>query len=185
MRIIYLLFLVLFPLLSNTCLAGWHDMKGNPVPDTSYRKFIDGFGASLLLTDKDDDVIKRWDIPSLAFNVPTIDTIEKGVPITPLIFFAGCKKDAKGNCNVVASYKIWQPDGKLYGELPDMEVWRDKPAPLDKMLGLTVQYVKIIIEPKDPYGKYIVDAEVFDLNRKVKLLLQSSFTVVEKKSNKK
>jgi hypothetical protein len=182
MRRIPGLILVLIFLLPNTGLAVWYDMKGQPVPDTSYRKAFDGFGASLLLTDKDEDVFKRWDSPSLVFEVPTTSTIEKGMAITPLIFFTGCKEDAKGNCNVVANYKIWQPDGNLYGELPQMEVWINKPAPPAKILGLSVQYVKIIIEPKDQRGQYIVDAEVIDLNKKVKLLLRSSFTVVEQKS---
>jgi hypothetical protein len=175
------LFLVCFlPIMGQSV---WYDTKGHPVPDTPYRKAAEGFGASLLLTNKEENVFKRWDLPSVVFEVPTTETIERGMAITPLIFFSCCKQDAKGNCNVVANYKIWQPDGKLYGELPGTEVWVNKPGPPDKILGLTSQYIKIIIEPKDQLGKYTVDAEVIDLNKKVKLLLRSTFSVV-KKNNK-
>ena len=177
--------LLLVCLLPNIGLAGWNNMKGKPVPDASDRKATDGFGAVLVLTDKEEDVFKRWEIPSLVFDVTTTETIEKGKTITSLIFFSGCKEDAKGNCNVVANYKIWQPDGKLYCDLPGIEVWIDKPRPPDKILGLTIQYVKIRIEQKDQLGKYMVDAEVVDLNKNVKLLLHSSFEAVEQKSPNK
>jgi hypothetical protein len=157
--------------------SGWYDINGQPVPDTSYRKAVDGFGASLLLTDKAEDVFKRWETPSFVFEVPSIEKIKKGVAITPLIFFQGCKSDATGNCNIIANIKIWQPDGKLYGDLPRIEIWRNKPQPPAKKLGLGIQNVDIIIEPQDQLGKYRVDAEVIDLNKNVKVFLHSTFEV--------
>jgi hypothetical protein len=160
-------------------ITGWHDMEGKALPDTSYRKFSDGFGAELLFTDQDEDVFKRWNIPSYVFEMPSTNKIEKGKIITALIIFSGCAKDAKGNCNVIANYKFWQPDGKLYGDIPKVEVWVDKPAPLYKSLGLSTGNIRIRIEPHEPIGKYTVDAEVIDLNKKVTLLLRSDFLVVE------
>lgn len=179
MRIVLCLALIIVCVFPNTGLAGWYNMEGESVPDSLDRKSIDGFGAFLLLTDEEEDVFRRWNIPSLVFDVNKTETIEKGKTITSLIFFSGCEEDAKGNCSIVANYKIWQPDGKLYGDIPDTEVWMNKPRPPGKTLGLTVQYIKIRIEPNDQLGKYIVDAEVTDLNKKVKLSLRSSFKAIE------
>ena len=159
----------------------WKDREGNFIPDTSYRKSSNNFGAVLLFTDKDEDVFKRWEIPSPGFEIPSTDKIEKGKIITALILFGGCARDAKGNCNVIANYRIWRPDGKLDGDIPKVDICVDKPAPPEKSLGLAAANIRIIIEPHEPGGKYTVDAEVIDLNKKVTLQLRSEFVAVEGK----
>ena len=43
-----------------------------------------------------------------------------------------------------------------------MEVWRDKPAPTSHRLALSVDYLKIRIEPQEQRGRYLVQVDVRD-----------------------
>lgn len=56
-----------------------------------------------------------------------------------------------------------------------MEVWNNKPAPKAKSLELSIEYMKIIIEPKDQLGDYIVYANVKDENAGTSLQLKAPF----------
>jgi hypothetical protein len=94
------------------------------------------------------------------------------------IFFGGFAADAKGNCNLIANYKMWNPDGNLFHEMTNTRVWVNKPRPKEGSLELTDQYIKI--QPTS-FGKYTVEAEVVDLNQNVKLLLTYSFESIEQK----
>lgn len=60
-----------------------------------------------------------------------------------------------------------------------MEVWESKPAPRGKALELSVQYLKVRIEPKDQLGRYVIYAQVRDNNTEKVLQLQSPFTATK------
>ena len=60
-----------------------------------------------------------------------------------------------------------------------MEVWDQKPAPPGKSLELSVQYLKVVIEPKDQLGKYMVFSQVRDNNSGTVLQLNAPFVAVK------
>jgi hypothetical protein len=60
-----------------------------------------------------------------------------------------------------------------------MEVWQYKAAPPDRMLQLSVQYLKVVIEPQDLLGKYIVSVDVKDHVSGASLQLSTAFTTTK------
>jgi hypothetical protein len=175
-----LLAIILFSccLLPNVTMAGWQNMKGEQIPETASRKSLDDFGAMLMLTDKQDDLFAKWLKPGKVVEMDVTNKVERNELISVLIFFSGCKADTKGYCNVIANYKMWNPQGQLFREMPNTRVWVNKPGPKAGSLELTEAYVKI--KPTS-VGRYSVEAEVKDLNQDVKLLLRSSFEAIDQK----
>ncbi|MCG6935333.1 MAG: hypothetical protein LJE73_05475 [Proteobacteria bacterium] len=76
---------------------------------------------------------------------------------------------------------VYQPDGSVYSKLPIMEVWSGKPVPPNRSLGLSADYMRVIIENDEPLGKYRIETKVMDMNSGSNMLLSSSFTAVETK----
>ncbi|MBX3320965.1 MAG: hypothetical protein KF890_13865 [Nitrospira sp.] len=161
-------------------LAGWIDREGKPLPDAPDRKSIGDFGAWLVLTDKESEAFSRWDTPSEGVYLSSRDKIERGNILTALVMFSGCGTDKNGNCDLVVKFKVVRPDGRTYADLPYQEAWVDKPVPRNKSLGMSVGYIRVIIEPGEPLGKYKVYANVRDKNLNKTIELLSVFESVEK-----
>ena len=60
-----------------------------------------------------------------------------------------------------------------------MEVWSGKPVPPNRSLGLSVEYMRVIIEPGEQLGKYKIDTKVIDEISNNSMMLTSYFTAVE------
>ncbi len=166
-------------MLSHPSLAQWIDMQGNPIPDTSYRKSIGHFGAHLILTDKERETFERWDTPSKVVDLDTTNKIRKNKLITALVIFSGCSVDKNGNCNLLVKFKVLQPDGSVYADLPPLEAWVGKPVPPRRSLGMSIGYIRVRIEPHEPSGMYTVLADVIDNNSNITLKLTNSFEAIE------
>lgn len=111
------------------------------------------------------------------------DTVAKGRPIEALIVFSGCSPDRQGNCFLEADYKILKPDGSLYAEYQNTEVWLNKPAvPLGRV-GLAVDRVGVVADPEDPLGEYRVYCTVRDDVANTEVTVSSGFVVVEADKN--
>lgn len=154
-------------------------MQGNPIPDEPQIKSVGDFGAQLILTDKAEENLERWNTPSEIVKFSTTEIIKKGQSITALVVFSGCGVNEKGNCNLIGRYRIYQPDGKVYADLPYQEIWVDKPVPPNRTLGLSVSYFKVIIEPHEQLGRYMVQAEVVDRIKNISLDLETTFEATE------
>ena len=61
-----------------------------------------------------------------------------------------------------------------------MEVWHAKMPPPNRSLQLSVDYLKVIVEPHEQRGKYVVDAEVWDNNAGSTVRLQKVFTAANR-----
>ncbi len=179
MKEILALLLSAFLLLSPLANAGWVDKQGNPIPDSDNMKSVGDLIAQLVITDNEAQVLKNWGTPSQSVYFPTADKIERNKIITAFIVFGGCAVDANGNCDLRMQITVYQPDGKVYSKLPVMEVWSNKPVPPNKSLGLSVEYMRVIIEPGEQLGKYKIDAKVIDKISNKRMLLTSYFTAVE------
>lgn len=164
--------LLLVPIIS---FAGWKDKAGEALPDTDFRKSIGEFGVQLIFVGNEKELFEKWAIPSRTVDVSTVDSVRINEAINAFVLFSGCKVDEAGNCNVSMRFRVLKPDGSLYAGTPPMEVWHDKPAPIDGELELSVQYLKIVIEPTDPLGEYQVQAQIRDNNSEKVLQLSRPF----------
>lgn len=171
--------LLLLSLLPTVALAGWMNKQGEALPDSDNRKAIGSFGAQLIFVGDENKLFKSWSTQSETVDVTAIDTVRVGEAINAFIIFSGCKADKKGNCSVSMRFRVIQPDGKIYADTPPMEVWEEKPSPPGKTLELSIQYLKVRIEPKDQLGRYVTYAQVRDNNTGVVLQLQSPFTAAK------
>lgn len=74
---------------------------------------------------------------------------------------------------------VYQPDGTVYSKLPIMEVWSNKPVPPNRSLGLSVEYLRVRIEPHEPLGKYTIKATIMDKNSGKIMELSSYFRAIK------
>jgi hypothetical protein len=156
--------------------GGWINKSGVALPDSPDRKAIGDFGAQLILVGDENALIEIWNTPSNTVNVSTTDRASVGSFVSAFIVFSGCSKDKPGNCNVSVRFRVVDPTGGTYADTPPMEVWKAKPAPRGRSLGLSADFLKIRIEPQDKLGLYLVKAQVLDNNSGKRLDLQQSFT---------
>ncbi len=137
------------------------------------------FSALLVLSDKPDEVLHGWRTRSSGLPDGTTETIARGRPIVAFVYFTGCEPDADGLCNATVDFTILRPDGSVYESFQSRELWRHKPAPPEGTLGLSAEYVGVVIEPSDPLGRYEFRVTVNDLNGGTALDLRQVFTATD------
>jgi hypothetical protein len=174
-----LIVLTVIALLCSHANAGWINKQGEKLPDAEDRKAVGDFGAQLIFTSDEQALFKKWATPSETVDLNTVESVAINQPISAFIVFSGCKPTAKGLCNVSMRFRVLQPDGKVYSETPAMEVWQNKPAPRARALELSVQYLKIVVEPHEQRGRYTIQAQVRDDNTGGVLSLQKTFTAID------
>jgi len=179
--VVYIKRILIFTILLSSAVAnaGWIDKQGNQIPNSESMKSAKNFIAQLVVTDNEAQALKNWGTPSESVHFPVANKIEKGKIITAFIVFGGCTTDTEGNCNLRMQMKVYKPNGSIYSNLPVMEVWSNKPVPPNRSLGLGVDYMRVIIEPHDPLGKYRIDTKIIDNNSKEEMILTSYFTAIE------
>ena len=175
-KLLLIIILIIFPVPNS--FSQWQT-DGAPVPDTHFRKSVGDFGAFLLITDKAEELFDSWNKPGDLVPVSTTTQVKRNQVITIAIIFTGCQSDLKGKCNATVDYLILKPDKSIYGDLKDVELWVDKPAPEKGQVQLSLGNINIGIEPNDPFGTYEVIAEVKDNNGKISIALNQNFEVIE------
>lgn len=78
------------------------------------------------------------------------------------------------------SFRVLRPDGKVYADTLSMEVWQDKEAPPERALALSVQYLRVRIEPHDERGRYAVEVQIRDENSGKILALKKRFGAADR-----
>ena len=159
--------------------AGWVDKQGNAIPDSEHMKSVGDLVAQLVVTDNEAEVLKNWGTPSESVYFPTTDKIERDKFLSIFVVFGGCGTDQQGNCDLRMKITIFQPNGSVYSELSEMEVWSRKPVPPNRSLGLSVGYIRVRIEPNEPLGAYSVQTQISDRVSGKGMLLASGFEVIE------
>jgi len=141
--------------------AQWNE-DGKPAPDTPARQAKGGFGAMLVLTDEPKKLMADWESPPE--NMPVMRTTERvgrNKVVVAFVVFTGCRP-RNGVCDSSVDFSAYRPDGSLYGEQADGELWRGKAPPADKQLQLSIGGFGLRIEPEDPLGRYTIKARVRD-----------------------
>ena len=161
--------------------AGWVDKQGNVISDSNHMKSIGDFGTQLVITDNEALALKNWNTPSQTVHIPSTNVIERNKIITAFIVFSGCSVDKAGNCDLKMQFTVYKPNGTIYSKLPIMEIWSGKPVPPGRSLGLSLEYMRVIIEAKDPLGKYKITANIIDKISGNNMLLTKYFTAIKGK----
>lgn len=147
---------------ASLCHGAWINKSGESLPNSESRKAVGDFGAHMIFVADDQKMFQLWGTPSETVNVATIDKVAVNDQVNAFIVFSGCKPSKSAACDVSVRFRVYQPNGKVYASTPPMEVWQGKPPPPGNSLELSVQYLKIVIEPSDLLGKYIIVAQIKD-----------------------
>jgi hypothetical protein len=119
----------------------------------------------LLVTNDPDGFFEAWERPPSPEYKPKISTsmeANRGDTVVAVVVFLGCAPDEGGNCKADMDLRLLYPDGSVYGEFKDAEVWLEKPAPAAGMLQVSVAKLGLRVEPEDPFGTYRFEAVVRD-----------------------
>ena len=155
--------------------AEWVDRSGVHWPASKYRKSDGLFNAWLVLVPSDRELYSAWAVPTDSVEINEVDSALVNNPVSLFVIFGGCNQDKAGSCQVDMLYRVLAPDGSIYVETPPMEVWRSKPAPVGRVLELSVDYLKIVIEPHEQVGTYQVQTQVRDRVANKGLILEKAF----------
>ena len=171
-----LIFLLFVP--SLVCADQW--FKSNvPADPNPSQGSVNGFGAMVLMTTDSQKSLENWSKSTKGVLIPDAEKVNKGMPIEALVFFSGCAANTHGNCVSEVDYKITKPDGSVYAEYKNTELWRNKPALPEGRLGLAVDRIGLIAEPQDPVGTYKVSCVVRDVVANSEFAIYSSFEVIK------
>lgn len=141
----------------------------------SSRQSAGNLSAQLILVADDRQAFKAWDTPQETIVVGTVRSVVVGGQANAFVVFRGCAPAQSGHCDVTMRLHVYRPDGKVYAVTPPLEVWQYKPAPPAHVLQLSAQYLKVVVEPQDQLGTYIVSASVKDHVSGASLQLSTAF----------
>ncbi len=138
-----------------------------------------GFGAQLWIVD-DPDFFERWNTPSEGIGFQPVNKATRGAPVFVIVTFAGPGSDEKNLCDITLDLLIENPEGEPYGEIKEGNCWKELPPPEEGQIQLSQANMGIVIEDKDPSGRYTVKAVVHDRIKDAKIELLQYFDVTEK-----
>ena len=135
------------------------------------------FTVKVIVTAEGDALYKAWDSGRLGFNVVPVRAAARGQFLSAIVLFTGCQPDSSGNCNAEMGLTAYDPSGKVYGEMPNAELWKSKPAPTSGATQLSRDFMGIVIEPADRAGTYRVVVVARDMNAKREAKAETSFSI--------
>ena len=156
---------------------GWA-ANDEAIPDTDNIKSMNGFGAQMWIIN-DESFFDDWNKPETP-NLTFTETAIRNKKVYIIFLFINPGLDEASKANVVADVLIKSPDGKIYGEFTDLEIWQriyDTPR---NSIQLGVAHLGLVIEDGEQLGAYKIEAEVKDRIKNVSLKLKTEFTAKEK-----
>lgn len=139
--------------------AGWTDATGAPLPERENMRSAGNFLVRLSLTGDEAALRKEWAEATAAPQLPTIDRVVVGTPVTTVLVFNGCTPDPAGRCDVFAEFSIVAPDG-LRTRLGAGSLWYAAPFTPRFMLGSAS--VTLLFRDKDKGKAFRMIATVED-----------------------
>ncbi|HQU98937.1 MAG TPA: hypothetical protein PLV19_09790 [Nitrosomonas sp.] len=174
------LLLILIALVSLHAIGAenaWLGPDKSKWPDTEFRKTKNDFAAFLLVTP-DTDWEKKWNTPP--DTIPYFKearTAKVGDELVILTFFVNPKTDESGNANVICRVKTIRPNGTVSVDTNDIPCMKEKLLGNPNNIRLSPAIIKFVGEKADPLGKWLVEVEVEDVNRKTLLQLKTYFVL--------
>ena len=156
---------------------GWLQ-NGMPTPDSDNIKSKNGFGVQTWIIN-DESFFDDWNKPETP-NLTFTETAIRNEKVFIIFLFINPGLDEASKANVVADVLIKSPDGKIYGEFTDLEIWQriyDTPR---NSIQLGVAHLGLVIEDGEQLGSYKIEAEVKDRIKNISLKLKTEFTAKEK-----
>lgn len=173
-----LLFIAASVFAATASFGDWRSQDGEPVSNTDARKSIDGFGAAVIITS-DADWESKWKTPpSTTPNFSTTDKLKIGEQATILIFFANPKQDTAGSVDVTCDIKVTRPDGRVSDDR-GLKGYTGKLREVVTNTFLTETAIRVVGEPTDPLGEWVVEITVHDNVRHVSVPLRTKFTLTK------
>jgi len=142
---------------------------------TESRKEKDNFAGWLLITS-DTNWQKKWETPPNTvprFNEASV--VKRGDELVILTFFVNPKTDTDNNANVICSLKVTRPDGSISVEQENIVCGEGKLQGPSQHIRLSPAIINFIGEKTDPLGIWIVEVEINDAVRDIKLNLKAQF----------
>ncbi len=150
---------------------------GKAMADTGNVKSKNGFGAQLWLTG-DEDFFDKWNRPETpSFNM--VSSVSRNKPVFAIILFVNPGLTGLSDADVTADIVIKSPDGSIYSEFKDLEVWKRSYPFGPEAIQLAAGNIGIVIEDSDQLGTYTITAVVTGHVKHVVLELHASFTTTE------
>ena len=154
----------------------WLANGTNPV-EAANMKTSKGFGAQLWLTDETEEFFDNWNKDTPGVIIRPTRTAIRGKPFSTIIIFINPGTGSNWLCDVTGDIIVKKPDGTVYGEARDANVWRNLPPPGLNQLQLAVDSLGIVIEEDDPSGRYTVESTVIDHVKNTQVTLTEYFDV--------
>jgi hypothetical protein len=171
-------FLLLMAVFGSACRHSAQAYEnGQPAPDTSWQQPFGQQMATLVLTDKPNELFADWLKPGLSVHISETDTASPGDLVAGVVFFSGCKTRA-GLCDLEVTFESIFPDGSFDMKL-EGELWSGKPPPAPGYMELGVATIAVPIEASSQRGLYTVRARVRDIVAGEEALLVRTFQVPE------
>jgi hypothetical protein len=146
-------------------------------PETTWRKAVGGFEAALVVTDAVDEFVGAWKQPAPERPaLRPITSIHRGGNVASIIMFQGCRAGEAGRCDADVDFRLFRPDGSLYGE-ERVVLWKGKPAPPEEGLVLGFGAFGLRVEADDPLGTYTIEATVHDRVANIDVVLTRELRV--------
>lgn len=155
---------------------GWLQ-NGKPVPDSDNIKSKNGFGAQLWIIN-DESFFDQWNKPETP-NVPITKTAIRNKPVFIIILFINPGLDQGSKANVTTDITIKSPDGNIYGEFKEIEIWQRNYLAPRNSIQLAVNHLGIKIEDNEQLGVYKIEATIKDKLKNIVLELTTDFTAKE------
>jgi hypothetical protein len=148
--------------------------QGNELAgDTPVRKFVNGFGGNLIVVEDPNKFVQDWQKPETP-KITLATEVKRGVTVGVMVLFAGCKADARGDCNADVDYLIYKPDGTIYTDQKGQPLWHDA-APPSPIIQLGRAILGLRLAASDPIGEYRIKAKLTDHNANISFELETKF----------
>ncbi len=155
--------------------AGWLDKNGRALPDTESQKSKNNFSGMLMPTT-DPNWEKEWDTPpEVTPKLMPGKNVKIGKQISVLTFFSNPKADENQEINVICTLKVTRPNGTIATDEKNIRCGKGKLGGDPHGLWLSPAIIKFIGQKSDPLGKWLVEADITDVNRDTTLRLKTDF----------
>ena len=116
----------------------------------------------------------------------SLRSITPGEHLSAPVVFTSCPTNPQGRCWLIVKYRVFKPDGSLYGDLKPLPGWLpQQPPPTGNQARLVHQFINLKFKPGDPRGTYRIEAILADRISGKTLNLSREIKLKDKKKKKK